>query len=310
MCACGRCTVEDWMEGRPCLRKRKDFFPELILVQRNSPKLSTLVNPTIDVNITLVAQTKDIIDRFNSCYSLTIEKLQREVNGYWYARKGRISLAIEKIVQFLQNRLGLTVPQEIVNVNQLSNYLKHILRVSWFNFKPIALISKEYLNKLYPELLKKWMEYFNHFQKYCNERKLKECVGMLFNSKAKSDNIFILQVDKKYYDMRLTDISCLCDSLCYVLDCNELSVHLLTALPGSLQLYFCYCSEDYFTTFHHLTNEQLLCLADLMMCKILSLRDYRNHFVYSNIQNTVCLYFNVSGHIIIITFLFLRLHHT
>ena len=309
MCACEGCTVDDWMQGRPCLRKRKELFPDLILVQQNSPKLSTLL-PTIDVSITLVAQTKDIIEQFNSCYFLTIEKLQCEVNGYWYTRKRWKSLAIDEVVKCLQHRLGLTLPQKIVNVDQLSNYLKHILRVSWFHFKPIALISKEYLNELYPELQIMWVEYFEHFRKYCNERKLKDCPGILFNSKTQSDNIFILQVDKKYYDMKLSDISSLCDSLCYVLGCNELSVHLLTTVPGSLQLYFCYCSEDYLRRFGHLTHKQLTCLADFKICKVLSLRDIENRFVYSNLQNMVGLHFDVSGYIIIVLFLFLRLHHT
>ena len=306
-CGCGNCTVDDWMQGHLCSQKRKEYYPKFILLQQDSPTLSSLLKPNLDIDISLLAQTRNIIEVFNDCYSLTMKNLHREVNGYFYGRRGWIPLAIDNIVRLLQNRLGLTVSQEIANVDQLNSYLKSVLRVSWFHFKPIALISKEYLNSLYPELRKKWIKYFDQFHVYCNDRKLKDCATILFNSQ--NDNIFILRVDEKYNDMKLSDISYLCESLCFVLDCHELSVHLITAVPGSLQLYFGYCSEDYITRFQYLTQEQILCLADLKVCRILSLRDIENRFVYPNIQNTVCLYFDVSGHIIIITFLFLRLHH-
>ena len=302
MCRCGKCTVIDWMQGRLCLERGIEYFPKFILLPRHSPILSTLSN----CNVTLQAETEEVIKAFTLCCFLTMENLHLEVNGSLYERKRWIPLPIDEIVRLLQNRLGLHVPQEIASFQQLNNYLQSI-RVSWFNFKPIALISKVFLNALYPELHKKWLEYFYIFYKYCRERRLKDCPGILFN--RESDNIFILQVDETYYDMMLSDISCLRDSLCYVLGCNELSVHLLAVSRGSLLLVFCYCAEDYINRFE-LTREQLTSLANLKICRILELRDFRSHFVYSNIQNTVCLYFHVSGHIILILFLFLRLHHT
>ena len=285
---------------------RKRYDPNFILLQRDSPRLSTLLKSNHDVDTTLLAQTEEVVEVFSTCYLLTMENLYREINGYWYDRQRRIPTVIDDVVRLLQKELGLPVPQEIAGVDDLNHYFKSIC-VSWFNFEPIALVSNLFLNPFYPELHKKWIEYYHLFHEYCYQRNLKDCKGILFNNE--NDNIFILRVDETYCDITLSHISCLRDSLCNVLDCNKLSVHPLCILPGSLLLVFCYCADDYLSKFE-LTREQLTCLADLKICKVLSFRDIENRFVYSNIQNTVCLYFDVSGHMIIVTFLFLRLHHT
>ena len=286
---------------------RKRYNPKFILLQRDSPRLSTLLKTNFDVNPTLLEQTEEVIEVFSTCYLLTMENLHHEINGYWYDRQRRIPIVIDDVVRLLQKELGLPVLQDITGVDDLNLYFKSIC-VSWFNFEPIALISNIFLNPIYPELHKKWIEYYHLFHEYCYQRNLKDCKGILFNTE--NDNIFILRVDEAYHDITLSHMSCLRDSLCNVLDCNKLSVHLLAALPGSLLLVFCYCADDYHSRFQQLTREQLTCLADLKIGKVLSLRDIENRFVYSKIQNTVCLYFDVSGHIIIISFLFLRLHHT
>ena len=297
----------DWRQERRYLQMRKRYDPKFILLQRDSPRLSTLLKTNCEVDPTLLAQTEEVVEVFSTCYLLTMENLYREINGYWYDRQRRIPIVIDDVVRLLQNQLGLPVPQDITDVDDLNYYFKNI-RVSWFNFKPVAVISEVFLNCLYPELEIKWMEYCHLFDNYRNRHHLKEFPGILFN--AESDSTFILQVDETdYYKMKLSNISSLHKSLCYTLGCNELSVPLLAALPGSLLLVFCYCAEDYLSRFE-LTREQLTCLADLKICKVLSLRDIENRFVYSKIQNTVCLYFDVSEHIIIITFLLLRLHHT
>ena len=311
VCSVGIDTEEgekhDRRQERGYLQRRKRYDPNFILLQRDSPKLSTLLKPNYDVNLALLAQTEEVVEVFSTCYLLTMENLYREINGYWYDRQRRIPIEIDDVVRLLQKELGLPVPQDITDVDDLNRYFKNI-RVSWFNFKPVAIISEVFLNCLYPKLEIKWIEYCHLFDDYCNRRHLKEFPGILFN--AESDSMFILQVDETdYYKMKLSNISSLHKSLCHTLGCNELSVPLLAALPGSLLLVFCYCAEDYLSRFE-LTREQLTLLADLKICKLLSLRDIENRFVYSNIQNTVCLYFDVSGHIIIITFLFLRLHHT
>ena len=297
----------DFMQERRYLQWRKRYDPKFILLQRDSPRLSTLLKTNCEVDPTLLAQTEEVIEVFSTCYLLTMENLYREINGYWYDRQRRIPIVIDDVIRLLQNQLGLPVPQDITDVDDLNRYFKNI-RVSWFNFKPVAVISEVFLNCLYPKLEIKWIEYCQLFDDYCNCRRLKEFPGILFN--AESDSTFILQVDETdYYKMKLSNISSLHKSLCYTLGCNELSVPLLAALPGSLLLVFCYCAEDYLSRFE-LTREQLTLLADLKICKVLSLRDIENRIVYPNIQNTVYLYFDVSGHIIIIKFLFLRLHHT
>ena len=297
----------DFMQERRYLQWRKRYDPKFILLQRDSSRLSTLLKTNCEVDPMLLAQTEEVIEVFSTCYLLTMENLYREINGYWYDRQRRIPIVIDDVIRLLQNQLGLPVPQDITDVDDLNRYFKNI-RVSWFNFKPVAVISEVFLNCLYTKLEIKWIEYCQLFDDYCNRRRLKEFPGILFN--AESDSTFILQVDETdYYKMKLSNISSLHKSLCYTLGCNELSVPLLAALPGSLLLVFCYCAEDYLSRFE-LTREQLTLLADLKICKVLSLRDIENRFVYPNIQNTVCLYFDVSGHIIIIKFLFLRLHHT
>ena len=286
---------------------RKRYNPKFILLQRDSPRLSTLLKTNFDVSPTLLEQTEEVIEVFTTCYLLTMENIYSEINGYWYDRQRRIPIVIDDVVRLLQKELAPPVPQDITGIDDLNHYFKSIC-MSWFNFEPIALISNIFLNPFYPELHKKWIEYYHLFHEYCYQRNLKDCKGILFN--IENDNIFILRVDEAYRDITLSHISCLRDSLCNVLDCNKLSVPLLAALPGSLLLVFCYCADDYHSRFQQLTKEQLTCLADLNICKVLSLRDIENRFVYSNIQNTVCLYFDVSGHIIIISFLLLRLHHT
>ena len=287
----------DWRQERGYLQRRKRYDPQFILLQRDSPRLSTLLKTNFEVDPTLLAQTEEVVEVFSTCYLLTMENLYREINGYWYGRQRRIPLVIDDVVRLLQNRLGLPIPHDITDVDDLNHYFKSI-RVSWFNFKPIAVISKVFLNCLYPELEKKWIKYVYLFDDYCNRRHLKEFPGILFN--AESDSTFILQVDETdYYKMKLSNISSLHESLCYVLGCNKLSASLLAALPGSLLLVFCYCAEDYLNRFE-LTREQLTWLADLKICKVLSLRDIENRFVYSNIQNTVRLYFDISGHVITI----------
>ena len=311
VCSVDICSEEDekhdWRQERRYLQRRKQYDPKFILLQRDSPRLSALLKTNFEVNPTLLAQTEEVVEVFSTCYLLTMENLYREINGYWYDRQRRIPLVIDDVVRLLQNRLGLPVPQDITDVDDLNRYFKNI-RLSWFNFKPVAVISEVFLNCLYPELEIKWIKYCQLFDDYCNRRHLKEFPGILFN--AESDNTFILQVDETdYYKMKLSNISSLHKSLCHTLGCNELSVPLLAALPGSLLLVFCYCAEDYLSRFE-LTREQRTLLADLKICKVLSLRDIENRFVYSNIQSTVCLYFDVSGHIIKISFLFLRLHHT
>ena len=297
VCSVGISTEEkdkhDWRQEREYLQMRKRYDPKFILLQRDSPRLSTLLKPNFDVDITLLAQTEEVLEVFSTCYLLTMENLYREINGYWHGQQRRLPLVIDDVVRLLQNKLGLPVPQDITGVDDLNHYFKSIC-VSWFNFKPIAVISKVFLNCLYPDLVKKWIEYVYLFHNYCNRHHLKEFPGILFN--VESDNIFLMEVDEtNYFNMKLSNISSLHDFLCNVLECNKLSVPLLAALPGSLLLVFCYCAEDYLNRFE-LTREQLNCLADLKICKVLSLRDIENRFVYSNIQDMVCLYFDVSGH--------------
>ena len=219
VCSIGIDTEEgekhDRRQERGYLQRKKRYDPNFILLQRDSPKLSTPLKPNYDVNLALLAQTEEVVEVFSTCYLLTMENLYREINGYWYDRQRRIPIVIDDVVRLLQNQLGLPVPQDITDVDDLNRYFKNIC-VSWFNFKPVAIISEVFLNCLYPKLEIKWIEYCHLFHEYCYQHNLKD----LFNTE--NDNIFIERVDETYYDMTLSDISSLRDSLCYVLGCNKL----------------------------------------------------------------------------------------
>ena len=128
-----------------------------------------------------------------------------------------------------------------------------------------------------------WEEYVQHFKKYCSERNLKEYSGIFFNEEI--DNIFILEIDEHYHNMKLSEIPYLRDSLICVLGCDAISVHLVAVKKGSLLLSFCYCFDDYIIKFQNLTQRQLKSLAEIKVCRITSLKDKHNQFVYNDIQS-------------------------
>ena len=83
--------------------------------------------------------------------------------------------------------------------------------------------------------------------------------------------------------MKLSEISRLRESLICVLGCGAISVHLVAVGTGSLLLSFCYCFDDYINKFN-LKPRQLKSLAEVKVCRITSLRDKHNQFVYNDIQ--------------------------
>jgi len=132
-----------------------------------------------------------------------------------------------------------------------------------------------------------WDDYDQHFKKYCSEHNLKEYAGILFNEE--NDYIFILEIDESYHDMKLAEIPLLRKSLIRVLDCPAVSVHLVAVRTSSLLLSFCYCFDDYIDKFS-LTPTQLKSLAEIKLCRITSLKDKHNQFVYENIQSCKVCY--------------------
>ena len=267
MCGCGECTVRDLIGGKQCPRQDNDEL--CVLLPRS----------TSAVKSNKIGQTRELQRKFWTCNFSTWKKLNIAVNGSWWDILIWGRLSIEEIVLFL-NSMDLSIPTDVSNVLQLQEAMR--VHVSWFNFEPILLLTDKFLSHRYPQLRREWDEYLYHFKQYCNERNLKDYVGTIF--KVQKENVFYLEVDEMYFGMKLVDVSRLRDSLSYALQCHNYTVQLISFSLGSLVFSFCYCCDDYLDKFQ-LTYKQLTFLAQLNICRVLSLRDAKGRFVYRNIQN-------------------------
>ena len=299
MCGCKKCTVEDWKQGRRCETPNVEKYPKFVLLNPNQ-KIAEQFDHKLSEENKLFAMTKQIDKKFCTCSSRTWSSLKYEVERRGFIWQRRRKQNISDIVMELCTKFSLSIPLHVKSIPELNDFFSK-LHVSWFNFEPIRFIATHRLNNLYPELVSQWEDYVQDFKKYCSERNLREYASILFSEE--SDNIFIIEVDEQYNKMKLSDISLLRDSLCVVLGCDAISVHLVTVKIGSLLLSFCYCFDDYINKFN-LTPRQLKSLAEIKLCKITSLEDKNNLFVYNNIQSCkVCYLFlimlNVSSDLMI-----------
>ena len=159
----------------------------------------------------------------------------------------------------------------------------HDLHVSWFNFRSIHFLAKQFLFKLYPEIETGWNNYCVVFKEYCSNRHLKDFTNIFFQ--VEDENIFLLEVDERYSDFTLADVENFRESLSIALGVPEVSLHLVTIGKGSVIIYFYYCYSDYLTRFKSLSSQQLNMIAVIKPHKILSLTDLYNQFKYDNIQS-------------------------
>ena len=280
MCGCGVCTIKDWQQGRKCIKPNTAEYPKFVLL---NPKhaIATHFRRPLSKQNELYAMTKDIDDKFRACSVLTWCSLKCEVEGKCQQDRRGQQQDVSDIAMELCTYFQLPIPVHVTTMQEL-NSLFHRICVSWFHFQPIHYIATHRLGKLYPEVVEMWEDYIQCFKKYCSERNLREYSSILFNEE--NENIFILEIDERYYEMKLSDISRLRESLICVLGCGAISVHLVAVGTGSLLLSFCYCFDDYINKFN-LTPRQLKSLAEVKVCRITSLRDKHNQFVYNDVQS-------------------------
>ena len=179
----------------------------------------------------------------------------------------------------------------ITCIQQLQSHF-HMLNISWFNFSPLLFLVEQFLSS-YPDMSAMWNNYLAIFREYCSSRNLKDYTSIFFE--VKEHNIFLLEIDECYENFTLSDIRALRDSLSIALNCSSVCLHLVTVRPGSLVVYFHYCYTDYLLVFQSLGTEQLQMIAEIKLCRILSLVDLHDQFRYDKIQSlaevrVLCLY--------------------
>ena len=144
-------------------------------------------------------------------------------------------------------------------------------------------IVEQFLSTSYPDLLANWNNYIAIFREYCSARNLKGYTSVFFQ--VEDENVFLLEVDERYYNFTLSDIEGLCNSLSIALGCPFVCLHLVTVRGGSLIIYLYYSYSDYLTVFQSLTTEQLKMISQIKSYRILSLTDLHYQFRYGNIQS-------------------------
>ena len=269
-CGCGNCSIIYLMQGNECEKSLPSKYPKLLLLDPEY-EISSEFQRNYDENEQLLTETLILSEKYRQLATNTWLKLQDLVDEQ--------QATIERIVLSVTARFHLPV-QNVSNIRTLQLYYLAI-GVSWLKFLPLYFLVETFLSCTYPEIINEWSQYFDMFEQYCFGRNLKDYAGILFN--AKKENVFILDIDENYHNLKLSDIDSLRDSLSFILNCPSLSLHLVTVRSRSLHIYFCYCFDDYLVRFQ-LTQNQLKLLADITQCRILSLRDEGNQFVYNYIQ--------------------------
>ena len=243
----------------------------------NRPHKSILSSKPND----LQKETETIERKYAKCYRNTLKLLDKELNrrccGIFPPR-----CSIEYVAESLITSASYRKYKEITNERgQLIKYIEEDSNQSWFNFKPLYELAKDNLFKHHPNLKEQWEEYRRSYKEYCYKREVKNCQGTIFHHNY--ENVFIIQMDDRYNEMKLCDIRSFHESICFALETEYHFVHFVAVGKGSLLLLFNYCSDDYIKKFQ-LTKRQLQQLADIKPYKILSLKDAQSRFAYHRIQ--------------------------
>ena len=206
MCGCGTCTIKDWKQGRRCEKPNTEKYPKFMLLNPNQ-SIAARFHHTLSEENELYAMTADIDEKFRVCSCKTWSSLKCEVEGY--EDRKRRGPKQDIVMELRTTYFQLLMPIHVTSIEELNDLFSKI-RVLWFNFEPIHYIATIRLGDLYPKVIQMWEDYVCHFRKYCSERYLKEYSGILFNEE--SDNVFILEIDECFYEMKLSDIPLLRDS--------------------------------------------------------------------------------------------------
>ena len=272
MCGCGKCEIIGWRSGDSCQLARYSKYPKLLVINSENPSAS-LFKQSYDKHATLFHETNSIIELFR------IVKNEIWKNLFECVENHKLSLA--KIICTLRSGLEIQLPM-FSDLDSLQNHC-HSLCISWYNFKPLHLLVTRFLANLSPTLLADWNSYLTIFKEYCSARNLKDYSNVFF--RVEENNIFLLEIDEHYYNLTLSDIEALCNSLSIALGCPSVNLHLVTVRGGPLIIYLYYSYSDYLTVFQSLTTEQLKMISLIKTYGILSLTDLHNQFRYDNIQS-------------------------
>ena len=274
-CGCGKCTVKEWMSGRECQNLMIDNRPKLLIINPDHPVASDF--DKFEKNYArqkrLCSETSYLMSLFTKLSLETWRHLKFVVDS----ETCKVSDIAFYLSAWLKNQLPM-----MSYLHELQSYL-HSLRVSWFNFGALFFLVEQFLSTLYPDLVAKWNNYLAIFKEYCSVRNLKGYTSVFFQ--VEDENVFLLEVDERYYNFTLSDIEGLCNSLSIALGCPSVCLHLVTVRGGSLIIYLYYSYSDYLTVFKTLTKEQLKMISQIKAYRILSLTDLHNQFRYDDLQS-------------------------
>ena len=278
-CDCGECTIGRMIQGDKCTKPGKKWFPGLLLLNRAHTRslLSQLHRGIVETG-EAYSETEELETKFGRYYTQTLNRLDESVKiGRKFFGRYR-QLTWETVYKKLADRFVESRNLRVDNIISLKAYLSDELKISWFNFLPVQKIAEWFLSSQ-SDLQQNWNEYIGLFKGYCTNRNMKDVVKTLFNSD--SDNIFMIQVDDVYNNMKVCDIAHFRKTLADIFKIKQTSLHLVAVDYGSLCILFSF-HYDYLLKFQNLSLFQLYMLSH---CNVLTLRDTRNRFEYENIQN-------------------------
>ena len=310
-CGCGECTITRMIRGEKCTNPKKDWYPDLLLLNRGH-SLSSQLHRSLSNTSEARSATMKLERKFKTCYSHTIQRLEHLVTRNRFPKRVN-KLTCKTIFSRLINEFPVHNPTcdyrlRLNDFGSLEDYLKIELRISWFNFRPIQRLAEWFLSK--PEqadLQKQWSEYIELFQDYCTNRNLKDVVKTLFNSE--SDSVFMIHVDEAYKDIKVCEIAYFRETLEYVFGISVCSLQLVAVEGGSVCMFFSY-HHKYLNKFQNLSLRQLSMLS---RCNVLTHKDTQNCFAYENIQNYKVfhcqIYTKLNIHFILFQILPLEFHY-
>ena len=227
----------------------------------------------------LCQETKCLIDMFDSLSSTTWNSFHHSLGSNIHATD---------VARELASKLRINIP-DLSDIRKIQDFA-HMHNVNWFSFDLLYFLYNTFLREHCPDITAEWNTYLSLFKEYCSARSIKEFISIFFE--VEDNNIFLIEIDERYYNFTLADIDSLRESLSIALDVPAVSLHLVTVKTGSVIIYFYYCYSDYLTRFMSLSSQQLKMIAQIKPHKILSLTDLYSQFEYDKIQSYY--YFEVS----------------
>ena len=271
LCGCGNCTEQEWVKGRFCERPNKDY-PQCIMFDPFRDCHTHILESGIYL------ETRELETKFR-VYSLSVwQKLKSEVK----VAGDKSQRNIEELIT--QCRVHLPLPTQISCIAELRHYFNET-RVSWFNFEPVQCLAQ----CLSQDVVCTWDQYSSLFQKYCSQRKLKECDGILFCEL--SEHVFVLEIDESVNQMMVSEIPHLCTCLCHTFDCKVVNLHLVKYLEqiNHLALSFCYCSDGYADKFTKITSFAKVALVKFGVVKLEDRNGAFDHNFQVNHYENACI---------------------